>query len=131
MVIAVSPEIEVDDLIVLLMGAPSSASSLQDRMEGITRLEKLLFLLNEETPVGDQLTEDPEFESHNFGPFSAKVYQAIEVLVAAGLLEDSAELSSSTEDTWENAEVVGTAQADPYATRNFALTAMTIVVTPI
>lgn len=119
---ATSPEVEVDDLIVLLLGAPSKAPALRDRMDGVTRLEKLIFLLKQETPIGEQLTEDPEFEAHNFGPFSAKVYQAVEVLVAAGLLQDSAELAPSTEDSWETEEVVGTAQANPYATRNFKLT---------
>ena len=117
-----SPKVEVDDVIVLLLGAPSKARALQDRIEGITRLEKLIFLLKQETPIGEQLTEDPEFESHNFGPFSAKVYQAVDVLVSAELLQDSAELSPSTEDTWEIEEVVGTVQANPYATRNFRLT---------
>ena len=119
---ATSPKVEIDDIIVLLLGAPSKVPALRDRMEGVTRLEKLIFLLEQESTVGELLTEDPEFESHNFGPFSAKVYQAVDVLVAAALLQDSAELSPSTEESWENEEVVGTAQADPYATRNFTLT---------
>lgn len=122
---ATSPEVEVDDVIVLLLGAPSKVPALRDRMEGVTRLEKLIFLLEQETPIGDQLTEKPEFEPHNFGPFSAKVYQAVDVLVAAEFLQDTAELSPSTEDSWETEELVGTAraeQADPYATRNFSLT---------
>lgn len=122
MVNATSPKVEVDDVIVLLLGAPSKAPALQNRIEGVTRLEKLIFLLKQETPIGEQLTEDPEFESHKFGPFSAKVYQAVDVLVAFGLLQDSAELSPSTEDSWETEEVVGMVQADPYATRNFTLT---------
>lgn len=65
-------EVEVDDAIVLLLGAPSDRSKTADRIEGITRLEKLLFLLNQEADVSDLLTEDPEFHSHNFGQFSAK-----------------------------------------------------------
>ena len=72
--------------------------------------------------MGEQLTENPGFEADNFGPFSAKVYQAIDTLVAAGLLQDSAEISPSTEDSWETEEIVGTRQANPYATRNFNLT---------
>lgn len=118
----VEVDVEVDDVIVLLLGAPSKAPALRNRIEGITRLEKLIFLLEQETPIGGQFTEDPEFESHNFGPFSAKVYQAVDVLVAAGLLRDSAELSPSTEDSWEAKELVGTVSVDPYATRNFDLT---------
>lgn len=119
---ATTPGLEVDDVIVLLLGAPAKATALQNRIQGVTRLEKLIFLLERETSVGKQLAEDPNFESHNFGPFSEKVYQAVDVLVAAGLLQDSAQLSRSTEDTWESEQVVGTVQADPYATRNFTLT---------
>ena len=122
MVNATSPTVEVDDVIVLLLGAPSKAPALQNRIEGVTRLEKLIFLLKQETPIGDQLTEDPGFKSYNFGPFSAKIYQAVEVLAAAGLIQDSTELSPSAEDSWETQELVGMMRADPYTTRNFTLT---------
>jgi hypothetical protein len=116
------PELEVDDAIVLLLGAPSKVSTLRNRIDGITRLEKLLFLLERETSLGRELSENPEFESHNFGPFSSKVYQAVDTLAAAGLLEDSAALASSTEDAWEAEHLIGTSPSDPYATRNFSLT---------
>lgn len=116
------PELEVDDAIVLLLGAPSRVPTLRNRVEGITRLEKLLFLLERETPLGEELSENPEFESHNFGPFSSKIYQAVDTLTAAGLLEDSTAIASSTEDAWEAEHLIGTSPSDPYATRNFSLT---------
>lgn len=114
--------IEVDDAIVLLLGAPSSSPALQDRIEGVTRLEKLIFLLEQESDLQQLLDETAEFEAYNFGPFSSKIYQAVDTLSAAGLLEDSAELASSREDSWETEEVVGAQPADAYATRNFELT---------
>jgi uncharacterized protein len=114
--------VEVDDAIVLLLGAPSESLALRGRIEGITRLEKLIFLLENETDLQELLDETAGFEAHNFGPFSSKIYQAVDTLTAAGLVEDSAELASSSEDSWESEEVVGTRPADPYATRNFTLT---------
>lgn len=114
--------IEVDDAIVLILGAPSDAPALQGRVEGITRLEKLVFLLERESEIGSLLTEDPAYRADNFGPFSVKVYQAVETLAAADLIKDSAELSQSTEDAWETSQIVGT-ETDPYSTRNFTLTA--------
>ena len=114
--------IEVDDAIVLLLGAPSDSLARRGRIDGITRLEKLIFLVEHETDLRTLLTEHADFEAYNFGPFSGKVYQAVDTLVAAGLLEDSAELASSRDDSWEAEKVVGTQPADPYATRNFALT---------
>ena len=116
------PPIEVDDAIVLILGAPSDAPALKGRIEGITRLEKLVFLLQKESEIGSILTEDPDYRPDNFGPFSVKVYQAVETLSAAELIVDSAELSQSTEDAWETSQLVGT-ETDPYATRNFTLTA--------
>ena len=116
-----SSPIEVDDAIVLILGAPSNAPALQGKVEGITRLEKLVFLLQKESEIGSFLTEDPGYRADNFGPFSVKVYQAVETLAAAELIKDSAELSQSTEDAWETSHLVGN-ETDPYATRNFTLT---------
>jgi hypothetical protein len=114
--------VEVDDAVVLLLGAPTMVPSLRNRLDGITRLEKLIFLLERETPLSKQLTEQADFRSHNFGPFSAKVYQAVDTLSAARLLEDSADASDSIEDYWELEKVIGEDLSDPYATRKFALT---------
>jgi hypothetical protein len=115
--------LEVDDAIVLLLGAPGTTERDKGRIEGITRLEKLLFLLEKETDAPHWLKEDVGFSSNNFGPFSAKAYQEIEMLTAAGLVEDSAQLTDSAEDTWESENIIGEEPADPYATRNLSLTA--------
>ncbi len=117
------PEIETDDLVVLLLGAPEGSSPSTGRLEGVTRLEKLLFLIEKERQP-DWLTETAEFDSDKFGPFSSKVYDAVDTLAAAQLIRDSNQLTSSTEDAWETANIIrdpGDA-ADPYATRNFELT---------
>jgi hypothetical protein len=113
---------EVDDAIVLLLGAPSRSPALRDRISGITRLEKLLFLLDKESPLGQRLTEAPEFVAHNFGPFSSKVYQAVEMLEAAELVTDSASLSGSAEDSWEMNQFISDEPDSRYTTRDFELT---------
>jgi hypothetical protein len=78
------PEFEVDDAIVFLLGARSKIPSLEGQIDGITRLEKLVFLMQMESEVGDLLTEDPEFHAHHFGPFSSSVYQAVETVRRQG-----------------------------------------------
>ena len=117
---------EIDDAIVLLLGAPSQSPQLAGRMQGVTRLEKLIFLLERETRLGNALTEDAEFTPYNFGPFSAKVYQAVDTLTAAGLLTDSATPAETPADSWERFAAIEDDQdappEDPYATRDFALT---------
>lgn len=113
---------EVDDAIVLLLGAPARSPTLRGRIEGITRLEKLVFLLERETELGELLTEQPDFEPHNFGPFSSKVYQAVETLEAAGLITDSASLAPTEEDSWEADQLIGDEPATAFTTRDFELT---------
>lgn len=113
--------IETDDVIVLLLGA-QGGSDPAGHLAGVTRLEKLVFLLERETPVRSWVTEVADFRSHKFGPFSAKIYKALEGLSAYRLLEDSAEPSDSEEDRWEAVNVLGADLEDPYTTRTFQLT---------
>lgn len=114
--------LETDDAIVLILGAPGG-SDPRGYLEGVTRLEKLLFLLERETPVQDWLTEKADFASNRFGPFSAKIYQAADTLAAAGLLRDSAQAADTTEDQWEALDVLmDDEDLDPFTTRTFELT---------
>jgi hypothetical protein len=112
--------VETDDLVVLVLGAPEGEGR-QGYLEGVTRLEKLVFLLERETPAREWLTERPDFRSYRFGPFSAKIYQAVDTLAAAGMLKDSAKDAKTAEDTWEAGSVL-VDQLDPYTTRTFELT---------
>jgi hypothetical protein len=56
------------------------------RFSGITRLEKLMFLLSEElaTPAS---VKPPTFEPFKLGPFSRQVYDALEVLRSIDMVE--------------------------------------------
>jgi uncharacterized protein len=118
--------LEVDDAVVLLLGAPSRMPQLAGRLQGVTRLEKMIFLLERETSLRNLLTEDGGFTAYNFGPFSAKVYQAVDTLTAAKLITDSATASDTTADSWERFAAIDDSEdappEDPYATRDFALT---------
>lgn len=116
------PPVETDDVVVLLLGAPGGAYG-RGFLPGITRLEKLIFLAERETPVAEWLTETAEFRSHKFGPFSDKVYRAVNMLAAAGLLEASAQRTDDTDERWEDINVVGLgSEVDPYTERTFRLT---------
>src|SRR5262245_52377811 len=113
-------QFEVDDAIVFLLGADSSVPSLAGRIEGITRLEKLIFLLKKESKIGKIFTEDPEFHPYDYGPFSSKIYQAIETLEAADLIHEHLKHTGTKDDTWETVNIVG--EDAPYTTREFQLT---------
>ncbi len=114
--------LEIDDTIVLLLGAPTKNPLLTDQLSGVTRLEKLVFLIEHETTLPDLLVEDADFTPYNFGPFSAIVYKAVDALVSYGLLDDSESTTKSVEDSWEQVWVLGVDRPDRYATRDFRLT---------
>jgi hypothetical protein len=114
--------LETDDAIVLVLGAPGGKER-KGYLEGVTRLEKLIFLLERETPVRDWMTEKADFSSYRFGPFSSKVYEAADTLAAAGLIRDSASRATDVEDRWESVTaLMDERDVDPYTTRTFELT---------
>ncbi|OIQ82043.1 hypothetical protein GALL_361760 [mine drainage metagenome] len=118
-------KIEIDDAIILLMGT-TVPGVREGEIQGITRLEKLVFLLEKETESSKWLDQSAEFKPYNFGPFSEKVYQAVDMLAAAELIEDSYSPASDDTDTWEQRECIGRdnrfGNTDPFTTRNFRLT---------
>jgi hypothetical protein len=126
---SVANPIEVDDAVVLLLGADVPGAR-DGEIVGITRLEKLIFLLERETSGREWLQQDAEFEPYNFGPFSHKVYQAVDMLAAAELIEDSMSPAEDDSDGWEQRDKIGldsgsagrTQVRDPYTTRDFRLT---------
>lgn len=116
-----SQAVETDDVIVLLLGAPGGPYE-RGYLAGITRLEKLIFVAERETPVASWLTEVADFRSHKFGPFSSKIYNAVDTLAAAGLIVDSDRSAKNDEDQWESINVVFGSDVDPYVERTFRLT---------
>lgn len=78
-------QLDREDVVLLILEA-NERLLRKSVLNGITRLEKLLFLLERETDfegVGDFFI----FEPHNFGPFAKEVYAAIEFLSACELIE--------------------------------------------
>lgn len=60
-----------------------------EEIEGTTELQKLFFLLQEETDF-DEVYEDVcfEFEPYKYGPFSEQIYDELELLIGWGVLEE-------------------------------------------
>lgn len=54
-------------------------------LNGITRLEKLIFLLIRETEF-EGIAQFFVFKPHNFGPFSKEVYEAVDFLASCELI---------------------------------------------
>lgn len=57
-------------------------------IEGITKLQKLLFLIEKETDFTNIYENVSfEFEPYKYGPFSEKVYDVVDFLLAIGAVE--------------------------------------------
>lgn len=67
--------VEKTDLLLLLLYSKGQSGKINEPVVGITRLMKLLFLLNEE-----QKFDQFNFEAYKMGPFSSEVYPELEFL---------------------------------------------------
>ena len=112
------------DIVLLLLAAPTEVEDARGRINGVTRLEKLLYLAERETRVMDSVSaERLRFKAYNYGPFSKDVYQAVEVLEEAGFVTEERAYDGQTIDSLEDLDVTGAVEGDEYVERRFAVTA--------
>jgi uncharacterized protein len=78
-------QLDREDVVLLILEASERILG-REWFSGITRLEKLLYLLECETDF-EGIGNFFHFEAHNFGPFSKEVYEAIEFLLSCELIE--------------------------------------------
>jgi len=103
-------------LTLLLGGAVSEGMSVPEPIEGITRLEKLLFLLKKE---GGFLRSAPPEVDFNFlpfrmGPWAAEVYDEVDFLESLGLVEKSVEGAGDPSDEAHDMELFSEALIGKY-----------------
>ena len=86
------------DLIMTLIYAPGSTGKTGEGIRGITRLEKLVFLLLREGGFEKQTGGELVYEAYDYGPYSGAVIDILEMLKGEGLVEaQTAELESFKE----------------------------------
>lgn len=89
---------------------------------GITRLEKIVFLLQQERDLDRWVKGDkPSFSAYKLGPYSQEVYTAVEFLSTYSLLEDSTFVGDSRLDVLEE-RIALDAEHLQYSERRFRLT---------
>jgi hypothetical protein len=116
-------ELVGSDLVLLMLAAPTKVLTAQGRVNGVTRLEKLLYLADRETDVSASvLDERLVFKAYDYGPFSKEVYEAAEILEEAGLVREERQVSGQSVDGLEDVEVTGAVEDDEYVTRCFVIT---------
>ena len=114
-------ELIAPDLILLLLAAPTRWPQAENRINGITRLEKLLFLIDQECQFNDTPSEPFNFIAYHYGPYSKEVYEAVELLEEVGLVKEEREFTDSALDHAEELLYSDTATEISYE-RQFVLT---------
>lgn len=79
-------EASAADLIVALLYLPGTDDDYFEEIKGITRLEKLVYLLLKEGDFEEKLGEDLNYQPYDYGPYSGEVYDIIEALENIGVL---------------------------------------------
>lgn len=106
----------IKDLMVLLLHAPNKRG--HDAVRGATRLQKLLFVLEQ------KLAEGGGFYAYNFGPFNEGVNDAAEALRLAGFLRGAEPVKAAPPTFAEmmaSAEQLAGPRKEPGETEDFAL----------
>jgi uncharacterized protein YwgA len=97
-------QLDREDVILLILEANERVVG-RHKLSGITRLEKLIFLLERETEF-EFIGEFFVFEAHNFGPFSKEVYEAVEFLSSCDLIEVQEKTYSSLYSNSDEAKLL-------------------------
>ena len=99
------------DLLIALLYADNKKS-----IEGITRLEKMLFLLKEEEGFLSNSTKEENFNFTPFkmGPWSQEVYDELDFLESLGLLEKRQSANQQEEDSTHDDELFDSIALDKY-----------------
>ena len=74
------------DLIIALLYAPGNTGKPSEEIRGITRMEKLLFLLLKEAGFEKKTGGELVYEAYDFGPYSGEVVDILDALKADGLV---------------------------------------------
>lgn len=72
-------------IILALLYAPGFPTAA---IEGITRLQKLIFLISKETGLLKGKEDQPAFRPYKMGPFSEQIYDEVDFLKSLGLMEE-------------------------------------------
>lgn len=83
------------DIMLALLYAPGATGAEGEPVRGYTRLEKLMFLIDKETNLGQIMDKEYQFEAKDFGPCAEEIYDDIEMLKDSDIVQTVDESSDS------------------------------------
>lgn len=124
--------LDPSDLVLLILGAPSEDPEQANRCAGITRLEKLAFLIENSdfSKYSETPAEPLGFRPYHYGPYTRELYDAIDLLTGIDLVQERRTTTDTSLDVAEELRALegtelGAGSADPsrpYDERVFELT---------
>lgn len=75
------------DVLIVLLYAKGSSGEISEPIEGITRLDKVMYLLSKSPEFENIVNRGYQFKADNFGPFAPELFDDIEALKGEGLIE--------------------------------------------
>ncbi|MGA7218541.1 MAG: hypothetical protein WBX38_09510 [Candidatus Sulfotelmatobacter sp.] len=115
-------QLDKEDILLLLLSA-MAGSGAKEKVSSITRIEKMMFLLQRETAFSGLVAGKFSFKPWKFGPFSQEIYEDLDLLSSLELVNvEERELASYVDYTEED-DLIGVEQEDePVVEKVFSLT---------
>ena len=117
-------------MLMMLLAAPGVRGEEGEPVQGTTRLQKLLFLMEHEADLKPTKGKDFDFTAWKFGPVSKELYDDLEKLENLGLLESEPVSQPSKTELDENGlsfdDLMGEEEAqsrDSFEEKKYRLTA--------
>ncbi len=112
--------IDKEDLLLLILLAPGRAG--ETGVRGITRLEKITFLVEKELDLSFLEGEHFEFEPLHFGPFSRAIYDSLDFLMSCDLVDVTEVELAGHVGAYEESSLVELDEQQPIVERRYDLT---------
>jgi hypothetical protein len=93
------------DVLMLLLYAEGASGKVGEPIEGITRLDKLMYLLSESKEFSPIVNENYEFQADNFGPFAPELFDDIQALKQECIIDSSEKKTKNKIETVDEESV--------------------------
>lgn len=94
-------ELDSSALLVMLLYSPGASGRSNEPIKGKTRMQKLMFLTLQEREIKPEVKEDMKYFPHKAGPFSPDLWDNIEFLRLAKVVDDYGDLDENNEELQE------------------------------
>lgn len=118
-----SRKLDKEDVLLLLLFS-MSVEEAKGSVASITRVEKMMYLLQQETEFSGKLQDKFEYKPWKYGPFSKGIYESLDLLFSLDLVNiESRELANYMEYTErDELKLIGMEEEEPVLEKVFSLT---------